>query len=165
MEYWYALYTKPRSEKKVYQALLEKEQESYLPTITRVRQWKDRKKKVDMPLFPSYLFVRIDYRFRFDILQINGVVKIVNFKGVPAVVPDWQINDLKKMLEHPDTLKLESTMPMGQMVEVTDGPFKGIRGWVKMIKDETRLVITIQSIQQSLSVEIDAGMLKKISEK
>ncbi len=163
MKHWYALYTKPRAEKKVYGALLEKEQEAYLPTIIRVRQWKDRKKKVEMALFPGYLFVRIDYKYRFDILQINGVVKIINFKGIPAVVPDRQIEDLKKLLEHPDTLRLEKTLPAGQMVEVTDGPFKGVRGWVKTIKDESRLVIIIESIQQSLSVEIDAGQVKKIS--
>ena len=94
---WYAIYTRPRHEKKVNDQLLEKQFEVYLPLITRTRQWKDRKKKVDMPLFSSYVFVNFEYKYRFDVLQTDGVVKIVNFNGTPAVIPDWQIESLRKM--------------------------------------------------------------------
>jgi transcription elongation factor/antiterminator RfaH len=160
---WYAIYTKPRHEKKVNDLLVEKKQEVYLPLVTRVRIWKDRKKKVDMPLFSSYLFVRFDYKNRFDILGTSGIVKIVNFSGTPAVVPDWQIDALRKMLEHPETIRLENYMRPGGQVEVTDGPFKGMRGTIKMIKGETRLVITIDGIMQSVSVEIEACFTKHLA--
>ena len=107
MANWYAVYTRPRSEKRVYEQLNDKNVETFLPLVTRTRQWKDRKKKVDMPLFNSYLFVRIDYKDRFPVLQTSGVVKIVTFNGVPAVVPDWQIESLRRMIAHPDRIQLE----------------------------------------------------------
>ena len=162
MVHWYAVYTKPRHEKKVNKLLVDKKQEVFLPLITKVRLWKDRKKKVEMPLFNSYLFVNIDYKNRFDILPTNGVVKIVNFNGDPAVVPDWQIDALRKMLEHPEDIRLENYMQPGELVEVTDGPFRGMRGTVKMIKGETRLIITIEGILQSVSVDIDMHIIKRV---
>lgn len=165
MRKWYAIYTRPRHEKKVYDLLIEKKQEVFLPMIERVRLWKDRKKKVDMPLFPSYIFVNFDYKYRFDILKTHGVVKIVNFKGEPASVPDWQIESLRTMLEHPETLRTENYIKPGDTIEITEGPFKGMRGMVKRIKGESRLVVTIDGILQSVSVEIESHFLKRSSEK
>ncbi len=162
MEHWYAIYTRPRHEKKVFESLTEKKIETFLPLITRVRQWKDRKKRVEMPLFSSYLFVHFDYKYRFDVLQTKGVVKIINFNGVPAIVPDWQIESLKKMLEHPEKIRLENYIRPGEIVEVIEGPFKGMRGMIKKLKNETRLVITIEGIMQSVSVDIDRDFVKKV---
>lgn len=162
MIHWYAIYTRPRFEKKVYEQLTEKGLEVYLPLVKKVRQWKDRKKKVDMPLFPSYIFARFDYKYRFDILPISGVVKIVNFRGEPAVIPDWQIDSLKRMMEHPQKVRLEDYMRPGEVVEVTDGLFKGMRGTIKTVKDETRLIITIEGIMQTVSVELDTYAVKKL---
>ena len=163
MNKWYAIYTRPRHEKKVYELLIEKKQEAYLPLITEVRLWKDRKKKVDMPLFNSYLFVKFDYKKRFEIVQTHGIVKIVNFNGIPAEVPDWQIESLKRMLEKPETVRLENYIYPDEYVEITVGPFKGMRGMVKSLKGEARLVITIDGIMQSVSVEVDAHFLKKLN--
>jgi len=165
MEHWYAVYTRPRFEKKVKQALEEKGEEVFLPLITKIRQWKDRKKKVDMPLFPSYLFLRFDFRRRFDILPTKGIVKIVNFKGVPAIVPDWEIASLKKMMEHPKTLQLENYIRPGELVEVIDGPFKGMHGSVKVLRGQERLLLSIEGIMQTVSVEISSGMVKRLSGK
>lgn len=159
---WYAIYTRPRHEKKVYEQLLEKKIEVFLPLVMRVRQWKDRKKKVEMPLFSSYLFVHFDYKFRFDVLQTKGVVKIVNFNGVPAAIPDWQIDSLKKMLEHPERIRLENYIRPGEIVEVLDGPFKGMRGMIRTLKGEKRLIVTIEGIMQSVSVEFDRDLVKKV---
>ena len=164
MNKWYAIYTRPRHEKKVHDLLIEKKLEVYLPTVTRVRLWKDRKKKVEMPLFPSYIFVNFDYKFRFDVLHTHGIVKIVNFKGEPAEVPDWQIESLKTMLEHPETLRTENYIQPGETIEVTEGPFKGMRGMVKTMKGSSRLVVTIEGIMQTVSVEIDAHFLKRFTE-
>jgi len=160
--HWYAIYTKPRAEKRVFERLVDKEIETFLPLINKVRIWKDRKKKIEMPLFPGYLFVKFDYKNRFDILQTDGIVKIINFSGVPAVVPDWQIDSLRKLLDHPETLQLENAMRPDDLVEVTEGPFKGVKGCVKTVKDVSRLVITIDGLQQSVSIEIDTVFLKKI---
>ncbi|MHB2156580.1 UpxY family transcription antiterminator [Calditrichota bacterium GD2] len=162
MEHWYAIYTRPRHEKKVYEGLIEKEITAYLPLIKRVRQWKDRKKKVDMPLFSSYLFVRIDYKNRFDVLQTKGVVKIVNFNGVPAVIPDWQIESLKQMLEYPEKIQLENYIKPGELVVIEEGPFRGLKGMVKSLRGKTRLVVSIEGIMQTVSVEIDSDYVKKV---
>ncbi len=162
MEHWYAIYTRPRHEKKVYEALQEKKITAFLPLVTQVRQWKDRKKKVEIPLFSSYLFVHIDYKYRFDVLQTKGVVKIVNFNGVPAVIPDWQIESLKRMLEFPDKIRLENYVKIGEIVEIVGGMFKGLKGMVKTIKGETRLIVSIEGIMQSVSIEIDRDMVKKV---
>lgn len=162
---WYAVYTRPRHEKKVYEVLIEKEIETFLPMIKKVSQWKDRKKKIDVPLFNGYLFVYFDYKYRFDVLQTKGVVKIVNFNGIPAVVPDWQIESLKKMLTRPEKVQLENYMKIGDPVEVDFGPFKGMKGVVKTIKGNQRLIISIDGIMQSVSVEISADELKKILDK
>lgn len=161
MEHWYAIYSRPRHEKKVHERLLEKEIESFLPLVKQVRQWKDRKKKVDEPLFKSYLFARFDYKYRHLILQTDGVVKIVNFFGEPAIVPDWQIEALKSLIKTPEKMRLERYLKPGELVEVTTGPFKGMKGTVKSLRGETRLVITIEGIMQSVSVEIDQDFLKK----
>jgi transcription elongation factor/antiterminator RfaH len=159
---WYAVYTKPRHEKTVNARLEEKKLTTFLPLISRRSQWKDRKKDVEVPLFSSYLFVDFEYKYRFDVLETDGVVKIVNFNGIPAVVPDWQIESLRQMLRFPKTLQLETYIRPGEIVEITDGPMEGMRGTVLTRKNSNRLVLTIEGIMQSVSVEIDELSLKKI---
>ena len=159
---WYAIYTRPRHEKKVHAQLTEKEIETFLPLISRKRQWKDRKKTVEMPLFSSYIFVDFEYKYRFDVLETDGVVKIVNFNGSPAVVPDWQIESLRQMLASPKTIQLENYIRPGELVEVTEGPMQGMRGTVVTRKNSNRLVLSIEGIMQSVSVEVDEFVLKKI---
>ncbi len=161
MEHWYAIYTRPRHEKRVNERFLEKNIEVFLPLVKQVRQWKDRKKKVEEPLFKSYIFARFEYKFRHHVLQTDGVIKIVNFFGEPAVVPDWQIDALKSIIDNPEKMRLENYIKPGELVEVTAGPFKGMKGTVKSLRGEARLVITIDGIMQSVSVEIDQDFLKR----
>ncbi len=164
MSNWYAVYTRPRNEKKVNDKLQEKGIETFLPLVKRTRQWKDRKKKVDMPLFNSYLFVKIEYKNRYPVLETNGVVKIVNFNGVPAVVPDWQIESLRRMITFPERIRLENYMRPGELVKVIEGPFAGMQGTIKHLKGEDRLVISIDGILQSVSVDIDLADVRKVNE-
>lgn len=162
---WYAIYTRPRHEKKVNSLLIDKNYETYLPIISKLRHWKDRKKKVDMPLFSSYLFANFDYRFRFNLLETEGIVKIVNFRGIPAEVPEWQINSLRKMLEFPDKIHLEKYIKVGELVEIVDGVMKGLKGMVVKRKNEERLILSIEGIMQSVSIEIDQTFVKKVIDK
>ena len=159
---WYALYTRPRHEKKAAELLSEKDFEVYLPLIKKVRQWKDRKKKVDMPLFNSYIFVNFEYNQRFDVLKTHGIVKIINFSGEPAVIPDWQIDSLKRMLEFPETVRLEKYISPGEIVEITAGPMRGLKGMVNMKKDSKRLVLSIDGVFQSISVEIEEEFVERV---
>ncbi len=160
---WYAVYTKARHEKRVHSQLLDKGIESFLPLVKKTRRWKDRKKKVDFPLFTSYVFVRIDYRFRLPVLETYGVVKIVNFRGRPAPIPDHQIEAIKRMLRFPDRIRLEDYIASGDRVVVTAGPLEGITGIIRYVrKDQARLVVSLDSIRQSVSIEIDRDMVRKI---
>ncbi len=159
---WYAIYTRPRHEKTVNEKLLEKDYEAFLPLVKRVSQWKDRKKKVEEPLFKSYMFVNFEYKYRFDVLETNGVVKIINFNGNPAVVPDWQIESLKKMLESPEPVQVEPYLSPGELVEITTGPMRGMKGTIDRRKGKYHLVLTIDGIMQSVSVEVAEADLKKI---
>lgn len=161
---WYALYTRPRHEKKVYNQLIEKGVVAFLPVVERVRQWKDRKKRVEMPLFNSYVFVRIDLKDRYYSLQTHGVVRLVSFGGNPASIPDWQIEQLQQVIKHPDTLELEHYLREGDWVEVTAGPFKGVKGRLKELRGQTRLVINIDGIYQSVSFIIDKDQVEKMEE-
>jgi transcription elongation factor/antiterminator RfaH len=163
-EKWYALYTRPRHEKKAYDLLIEKGKNAYIPLLKTVRVWKNRKKTVELPLFPSYIFCRFEYKNRFDILETHGVIKIVNFKGQPAVVPDWQIESLKTILLNPETLQMENYFRQGDLVEVKSGPFSGLKGSIVSQKGQSRFVITIDGIMQSISVEIDAHHLENLQE-
>ena len=159
---WYALYTRPRHEKKSAELLSEKEYNVYLPVVKKVRQWKDRKKKVNVPLFNSYFFANFEYNQRFDVLKTHGVVKIINFSGQPAVVPDWQIDSLRKMLEFPESVKLEKYITPGEIVEIQNGPMRGLKGMVQLKKDSKRLVLSIDGVFQSVSVEIEEEFVERV---
>jgi transcription antitermination factor NusG len=159
---WYALYTRPRHEKKVYDQLIDKGVNAFLPVVERVRQWKDRKKRVEMPLFNSYVFIRIDLKDRYYSLQTHGVVRLVSFGGKPAMIPDWQIEQLQTVIKHPETLELEHYLREGDWVQVTTGPFKGVKGRLKELRGQTRLVINIDGIYQSASFVIDKELVEKI---
>ncbi|MCK4894165.1 MAG: UpxY family transcription antiterminator, partial [Calditrichia bacterium] len=147
-----------------YDQLIEKGVDAFLPVVERVRQWKDRKKRVEMPLFNSYVFVRIDLKDRYYSLQTHGVVRLVSFGGNPASIPDWQIEQLQQVIKHPDTLELEHYLREGDWVEVTVGPFKGVKGRLKELRGQTRLVINIDGIYQSVSFVIDKDQVEKMEE-
>ncbi|RMG68580.1 MAG: UpxY family transcription antiterminator [Calditrichaeota bacterium] len=159
---WYALYTRPRHEKKVYEGLSEKGITAFLPTVRQLRQWKDRRKWVEMPLFNSYVFVQIELKDKLRALQTKGVVRMVSFGGVPAAIPDWQIEQLRRVIEHPETLQPEQYLKEGDWVEIIEGPLKGVRGYLRQLRGETRVAILIDGIYQSASFVVDRRFVKKI---
>ena len=134
----------------------------YLPMVDSIRKWKDRKKKIRIPLFNSYVFVCINLKDRYTALQTDGVVRIISFSGEPAVIPDWQIQQLKQLIEIPDAIQLESYFNAGDWVEITEGPFIGVKGRLKEMRGETRLVVNIDGIMQSVSVVVDPTTVRKI---
>ena len=96
---WFALYSKPRSEFKAEEQLNAEGIENYLPTYRTIRQWSDRKKKVTLPLLPGYIFIFATEKERLISLEQYSIVRTLTFKGVPAIIPDWQIENLRKMLD------------------------------------------------------------------
>ena len=160
---WYAIYVRSRHEKNVHSALLNKDIESSLPVKTVIRQWSDRKKKVEVPLFRGYVFIRIDIRKdKFNILKTDGVVKFIGIGKNPSRIPDEEIHWMHMIVEKSDTVKNEKEIPIGQKVSVIAGPFKGLEGIVTRDGNQSRLVIVFESILNAVSVEISPDYLEKI---
>ena len=163
VKYWYAVYVRSRHEKKVHQFLLEKGVESSLPLINTTRQWSDRKKKVEIPLFRGYVFVKIDInKDKLNILQTDGVVKFIGIKKKPSRILDEEIHWIHMIVEKSDTVQNEKEIPVGQKVRVTAGPFKGVEGVVIRDGNRSRLIVLIESIMHAVSVEIIPNYLDEI---
>ncbi|MBX2842510.1 MAG: UpxY family transcription antiterminator, partial [Flammeovirgaceae bacterium] len=126
---WYVIYTKPKNEKKVNQRLVDKNIQTFLPLQKTLRQWSDRKKKVEVPVFSSYLFVRIDIKNKYDVLETYGVVRFVNYLGKPAIVREHEIEAIQFLLNNYTEIKAES-LSIGSRLEIKAGALKGNTGIV-----------------------------------
>ena len=159
---WLAVYTRPRHEKAVKKEFQKKGFEVYLPMLKERRKWSDRKKWVEFPLFRSYIFVRIEIKNALFVLQTLGVVKVVKFGGKVAVVQDESIEAIKLMIEGGYDPEPLNYFIQGDPVEVKDGPLKGLVGEVIRLDKNKRLVVRVDAIQHSISIQIDSGFLKPL---
>lgn len=162
---WYALSTRARHEKKVHNHLLQKGITSYLPLQTFQRRWSDRYKEVQEPLFSCYLFIKIALKDRLTVLQTDGAVRLVSFNGIPATIPENQINAIRTLLENKFQIEKVDYLTPGQKIEVVQGPLKGTTGVLAEVKNRHRLILRIDSIMQAISIDIDYRDIKIISEK
>jgi len=162
-ENWYAIYTRPRSEKKVYELLIDQNFNSYLPLITTLRQWSDRKKKVQLPLIPSYVFVKIEEKNLNTILPINGVVRILKHLGKPAKIRDYEIENLKILLSDTDNITLIDTLNLkkGDSIIVEKGVFKGLIAECVKLNGKHRVIVRIDGIENIIEVNIPLSHVKK----
>ena len=161
--YWYALYTKSRQEKKVYTEMLKRGLVAYLPLETKIKQWSDRKKKVEEPMIRSYVFVKTSEKEYYDILNITGIVHYVTFEGKAASIPEWQIEAMRKMNDYhaPHTYSGEKFMK-GEKVIIEAGPLKGYEGEViNDNKGNKKLIIRIENLGYSMVVENPGSTIKK----
>lgn len=131
---WYVIYTQPRNEKKVAERLLKMGINAYCPLVTQVRQWSDRKKKVQVPLINSYVFVQIAEKERENVFQINGVVRYLFWLGKPAVVKEDEIEALRESLKETMASVEVTGIKIGDSISIPSGPFHGKEGVVKQIK-------------------------------
>jgi len=155
---WYALYTRSRFEKKLMSELANRSIEVFLPMREVLSRWKDRKKKVWMPLFPGYLFVHQvnTPENRYRILNIPGAVRFIGFNSQTTPIPVEQIESVRKFLEAKLAVDPYPYLTIGRRVEVIAGPLEGIQGKLVQKKGRFRLVIQVDLIRQAVSVEIDA---------
>ncbi len=165
---WYALYVHSRAEKKVYTQLTELGYEAYLPLITTMKKWSDRMKKVEEPLFKSYLFVRVDIRKYYDVLNLSGVSRFVSFEKTAVVVPENQINAIKKYCNdytEGDRLVVNETeFHEGQLVRITGGAMAGLIGRLAPIDNKKRLVVYIESVGHYLPINIPRTRVEPVYE-
>jgi transcriptional antiterminator NusG len=157
---WYAVWTRSRHEQVVRTQLDEKHVPAFLPTMRRWSRWKDRKKQIDVPLFPGYVFARFEAGERLSVLKCSGVVSIVSFDGEPAPVPDHEIEGIRTLVE--STLPYDPcpTIKTGTLVEVSHGPLKGVVGRLTRKGSQSRLVLSVYLIGQAVSVQVDAADVK-----
>jgi transcription antitermination factor NusG len=149
-KYWFALYTKPRGEFKAHEQLIAEGIESYLPVVTRLKQWSDRKKKVTEPLLRSYIFIYGDEQDRLISLEQRAIVRCVFDAGRPAKIPDWQIDNLKKMLETESNVIVHNGIVPGAKVIIKEGPFEGIIGTIVQGEAGKSISVTIDLLNRSV---------------
>lgn len=139
---WFALYTRPKNEKKVTEQLVKLGIEVYCPLVTQVKQWSDRKKKVETPLISSYVFVNIEEKDRNKVFEAFGVVRYLFWLGKPAVIRDEEIYLLKDSLKEViSTFEISEIKP-GDMMNISRGPFQGKEGIVKAVeKNKIQLIL------------------------
>lgn len=156
---WHALYVRSRMEKKVLSQLEDGGYKAYLPLITQVKQWSDRKKKVEEPLFKSYVFVYSNEREYIPILNVYGVIKFVTFEKKAVVVPENQILAIKKFVsdfERGEEYKMmnDEELKVGQKVRIINGPMKGLMGRLETIYNKRHLIVYIDVVGQCIPVHI-----------
>ena len=158
---WYAIYTKSRNEKKVVDLLSEKDIENYLPLVKRVKQWSDRRKTVEEPLFSSYIFVRIMEKEHLSVLQTPGVVRFVTFERIKVPVRDVQIEAIRKYVQTgiEDIANKDDFKP-GRRVRVVRGPLIGLEGNLTEILGKQKVKVEIDAIGQSIFLNIPMGGLE-----
>jgi len=158
---WFAVWTRSRHEQVVREQLEKKRIEAFLPTITRWSRWKDRKKKIDWPLFPGYCFARFDPGDTLPVLKCTGVVNIVSFEGRPAPIPDVELDSIRLLVDSDLQYDPCPLIKEGTMVGVVSGPLRGVVGrLVRKDPHRARLVLSVDLIGQAVSVEVDAADVK-----
>ena len=155
--HWYAVQTRARHEKKVTVQLENEGIDTFLPSVTQTHRWSDRHKKVQVPLFTCYTFLRaVDCRsVRGLVLQTPGVVDLVGVRGQPLPIPDKEIQDLQTLLAHNLTCVLYPFLRVGQRVRIRGGCLEGVEGILVALNGDRRLIVSIELIRRSMAVSIE----------
>jgi len=159
---WYAAYTTVRHEKVVAQQLEQRSVEAFLPLYRSLRRWKDRRKLVELALFPGYVFVKIVIEERLRVLQVPGVVSLVGFNGKFPALPEPEITALRNGLENNLYAEPHPYLRIGRRVRVVRGPMAGAEGILTRKKDKYRVVISIDVLMRSVAVEVDGPDLELV---
>jgi transcription antitermination factor NusG len=160
-DFWYAVYTRTRHEKSVAEQCHQRGVITFLPLYSVQHRWKQRLARVLLPLFPSYVFVRIALQDRIKVLSIPGIVSLVSFNGRPAVVPDSQIDYLNR------ALTLGKAQPhiylrSGKRVRVTAGPLFGLEGIVVEIKNQVQVIVSFDWMCRSVAISLDPAEIQAV---
>ena len=155
--HWYAAYTCAKHEKRVAAELGAREVQHFLPLYSSVRRWKDRRVQLDLALFPGYVFVRLALRDRLQVLQIPSVVRLVGFGGLATALPDVEMEILREGLCKGSRAEPHPFLNIGRRVRIAAGPFAGLEGVLKRKKSSLRVVVSLELIQRSVAVDVDAA--------
>jgi transcription antitermination factor NusG len=159
---WYAVRTRSRHEQVVRTQLEQKGYEAYLPLIARWSRWKDRRKRINWPLFPGYCFARFDAAHALPIRTCAGVVAIVAFDGQIVPVADHEIDGIRRLLDSELRFDPCPLIREGMTVEVVRGPLTGISGRLVRKGTQARLILSVELIGQAVSVEVHAADVEAV---
>jgi len=159
---WHIAYTYPKAERKIYKKLEIMGITSFLPLHKVMREWSDRKKMLEVPLFPNYIFVYISRRERYEALQIKEIVKYVSFEGKPVTVSDSLINSLKTVIKGNIEVSNDEYC-VGMKIKVIDGPFDGAEGTLIRKNGKSKLLIQIKALGRIVSVDIPSNSVTACS--
>ena len=160
---WYPLQTRYQCEKKVDAALRDRGIESFAPMQLVARRWSDRTKMVDSPLFPGYIFVHLPYAERVKVLSLPNVVDILGSKNAPSIVSAEEIDCIKRGVEFGNAVP-HPALVEGQHVVIVSGVLRGMQGTLLRNQNNTRVVVTVNSIARSFAVDVDISCLKPAAE-
>jgi transcription antitermination factor NusG len=159
---WYAAYTSANHEKRVAEQFAQKSVEHFLPLYESVRRWKDRRVQLQMPLFPGYIFARLSLQDRLQVLQVSGVANLVGFNGTPAVLPEEEIEALKKLVASGIRAEPSRYTTVGKRIRICVGPLAGREGILVRRKGSLRIVLSIDLVQRAILVDVDASALEPL---
>jgi transcription antitermination factor NusG len=155
---WYAVQTRARNEKVICERLQEQGLITFLPLVTEIRRWSDRKKKVELPLFSCYVFVKLvatNHDERMRVYRTNGVFGIVSMGGEAISIPDEQIEALRAVVTQQVPCSAHPFLKIGQRVRVRGGSLDGVEGVLLSRHGDRTLVISVDAIQRSLAVRVE----------
>jgi len=158
---WFVLFVRANQEKMTARRLQSHDVEHFLPCCRSLRQWKDRRVTLEMPLFPGYVFVRLPFRDRMTVLTLPNVVGLVGSRSVPSIVTPEEIEGIRRGVEHGNAAP-HPHLTMGQRVAIVAGALRGMEGILVRAQNGTRLVVSVESIARSFAVEVDISCLKPL---
>ena len=153
---WYVFYVKSRTEKKANVRLAEEGFKTYLPIEKVLRQYSDRKKWIEKPLFNGYIFIKIKRHEIYNVLSNPYVVTFIRFQGEPATVPESQLLAIKRLLENKTNIELvEGELTIGKEIKLSSGPFRGMKGKIAEKRGKKKFVIEIKELNTNVVVNLD----------
>ena len=161
--HWYAAYTCARHEKRVAEQLEQRSVELFLPLYETVHRWKNGRARLELPLFPGYVFVRIALPERLRVLEVPSVVRLVGFGGLPTPLPEGEVEALREGLARNLRAEPRPFLTVGRRVRVKSGPLQGLEGILMRRKGNYRVVISMDLIMRSIVVDLDLADVEPIS--
>lgn len=163
MQYpWFALRVKSRTEKVVSMIARNKGYEEFLPLYQSRRKWSDRFKSVEMPLFPGYVFCRLNPEFRLPLLTIPGVMSLVGIGKIPAPIEEAEISAIRAAIGAGLSAEPYPFLEAGQRVRLAEGPLTGLEGLLVEVRKQHRLVVSVSMLKRSVAVEIDRHWVRPL---
>jgi len=162
--HWYAIYTRASHEKRVAAELDARTVEHFLPQYSSVRRWKDRRVRLNLPLFPGYVFVRFALQDRLRILQVPSVVRLIGFGGLPTALPDEEVEILRAGLADQLHAEPHLFLNVGRRVRIVSGPLLGLEGILQRRKNNFRCVVSLDLIHRAFAVDVDAADVQPLQE-